>query len=233
MTDFYMPVSIHTFLRAARLTSPSKMWQKSEDEVPSKRYERMPIVPLPPPAELTTTLSKALLQRRSIDTKSEQILNTAELSTLLGNALHANTIGLRPYPSGGARYPVEFYLVGTFAPLETARVFHYRPDLHHLENLWQAPETALRNLYKYVSPHTPKAFIILTCYFPRTTQKYGDFGYLPAILECGHAAQNILLVGAAQGFNLRPRAGFTDEDIFALLNIDPQHEQAAYVITLS
>jgi nitroreductase len=45
-------------------------------------------------------------------------------------------------------------------------------------------------------------------------------------------AQNILLVATALGLDARPIAGFDDEKVLSLLDIDPNLEQPVYMISL-
>ena len=76
------------------------------------------------------------------------------------------------------------------------------------------------------------AFLLFTAVWERTAAKYGDFGYLHAILEAGHMAQNVLLVASALKLSARPLGGFDDATIHNALGLDSDEEQPVYVIAL-
>ena len=63
--------------------------------------------------------------------------------------------------------------------------------------------------------------------------KYGDFAYTHALLEAGHMSENILLVATALDLLCRPMAGFNDELIPKLLDLDPEEEQPILTIMIS
>jgi SagB-type dehydrogenase family enzyme len=76
------------------------------------------------------------------------------------------------------------------------------------------------------------SLIVFTSVWQRSSAKYGDLAYQHALLEAGHMSENILLVGTALGLNLRPYAGFNDERIAELLDLDEDFEQTVHTVTV-
>ena len=198
-----------------------------------KEYPRMPKIALPAPAPLAMRLDEALIKRASFTrAHSARPFTTSELGTLLGHALGMRTKIARKYPSGGALYPVETYLIGKVLEDFSPGAFHYHPTAHALEHLWDvAPDFKMTDLTR--SPSTPlsQVLLVFTAVWARSSMKYGDWAYHLAMLEAGHMAQNILLTATATQTQARPVGGF-DDSINELLDLDLR-EQAIYSILLS
>lgn len=231
---------LHTYIRAALsqtrvadddVTTPQNKWAVGIN----KTYPRMEKISLPPghvsDALLIPTISKRKskqpVQRRS--TPSLEVL-----STLLGTALGCRSGSqLRHYPSGGALYPIETYLIIT---LDTARgneVFHYCPSSHVLERLWPAADVShVSSLTNLEGGENYSGMIVFTSKWSASYGKYGNFSYNLGLLEAGHMAQNVLLVATALDLQTRPMCGFYDEKISQLLDVSPDTEQVVYTILL-
>lgn len=218
--------SIHQYLRGARSSIIP------DSHVPRgtyKEYSRMPRIVLPEPEPLAASLDDVLKNRASTTVFKARALEPEILGTLLGHALRIRSDGKRPYPSGGALYPVNTYMVGNIG--KGNAVFHYHPREHALEHLWDAPEGfTLRQLIPSIEGDS-SSVLIFTATWPRTTEKYKDFGYLLALLEAGHAAQNILLTATALKISARPFEGFNDILIEELLDVS-ETERPIYSIAL-
>ena len=194
----------------------------------------MPRVELPAPRALEITLSDALASRRSFHRGSTaEPFQEADVGTLLGLSLGVRSDGKRPYPSGGALYPVETYLVGRVIGSMPPGVFHYHPRAHALEVLWDL-DSSFSTTDLTTTNGTPvgSALIVFTALWRRSSAKYGNLSYLHAIMEAGHAAQNILLVSAALSLHARPLAGFDDMQIAGLLDLDTRAEQPLYAVLI-
>jgi SagB-type dehydrogenase family enzyme len=66
----------------------------------------------------------------------------------------------------------------------------------------------------------------------RTSCKYGDRGYRFGLIEAGHAAQNLALVGTALGIGITPVGGFADEPLRRLLGVFQGDELVAHTMVL-
>lgn len=228
---------LHKDLRGTRFTKRGAT-HRAED-VPRgthKEYPRMERISLPAPEATTMSLSSALSARHSTVRESGTIpLSLQEMSTVLGHALQKHTARLnRNYPSGGALYPIETYIVATMLLDGKSGIYHYHPTAHALERLWGLPDTfSMRRLVERPEFLSPSVLILFTSVWERSSAKYGDLAYQHALLEAGHMSENVLLLATALGLDARPYAGFNDDMSTELLDLDEHTEQAVHSITLS
>jgi SagB-type dehydrogenase family enzyme len=184
---------------------------------------------------LDTTLSGTLENRHSAgDSGNPEIPTTLEeFGTLLGLSFRGRHDGRRNYPSGGALYPIETYLVSTKMGSEIPAVFHYNPTKHALEKLWELPRNFdMKTIARRPDSLPLSTLIVFTSVWKRSSAKYGDLSYIHALLEAGHMSENVLLVGCALDLQVRPYAGFDDTLIAQLLDLDEGEEQVVHSITL-
>jgi SagB-type dehydrogenase family enzyme len=201
-----------------------------------KAYPRMKSVVLPAPA-LEADLSETLLRRHSVASgigEPDTEIRLQELGTLLGLALGKREGSrTRNYPSGGALYPIETYLVANAIESEVPGIFHYNPSGHVLERLWDLPPAfSMQELARRPDDLRISTLLVFTSVWERSSAKYGDLAFLHALLEAGHMSENILLVGTALGLHMRPYAGFNDALLARLLDIREEEEQAVHTIAL-
>lgn len=195
----------------------------------------MPQITLPPPESLSMPLEDTLLKRAS----ERQFARGAEIaltdmSTIFGHAIAVRPKGGRAYPSGGGLFPIETYLVARTVENLPLGIYHYSPDQHGLEQLWDIPHET------HIFDGTPSAewaeyasaIVILTSVWERSYNKYGDFAYQLALIEAGHIAQNIALVSASLELVSCPLSGFNDAEVEHLLDIDGEGEQIVYTMML-
>ena len=228
---------IHALVRSAHLMRQNSSAKR--DEVPNgthKEYPRMPRIPLPAPEALPLLLHEALHRRKSFfKCATERSLSFEELGTLLGNALGMRDGMHRHYPSGGALYPIETYLIGTVLEGYPSGVFHYQPKAHALEFLWEtSPTFAISEVLRGAdTPRiAPPVLIVFTSVWHRSSIKYGNLAYSHCLIEAGHMAENILLAATALSLDTRPLAGFDDEKIVELLDLDERVEQPVHAVLL-
>lgn len=228
---------IHKDLRSARLTRRGATHAAAD--VPRglhKEYKRMQAIPLPDPILLETKLASALRNRSSAGSTGDPRIPTTleELGTLLGLALGKHSSDKRRnYPSGGALYPIETYIVSVAIESQKPAVFHYNPTKHALEKMWELPKGFdLKTLAKQPESLPLSTLIVFTSVWKRSSAKYGDLSYQHALLEAGHMSENILLVGCALDLEVRPYAGFDDTLIAQLLDLREEEEQTVHTVTL-
>lgn len=202
-----------------------------------KEYPRYPRVALLKPRRAQRPFSDTLELRNSAESFSSKAFPLA----LLGDILHDGA-GLnearrerngRHHPSGGALYPLEYYVAPFRVESLIQHYYHYAPQAHALEEMIaQPPVQAFAHESFALPPNMdPAAMIIITAVWGRNFPKYGEFAYRLALLEAGHAAQNILLSAAARGAKARP-VGATGEKTPQLLGIEREDEDAVYLILL-
>ncbi|MCH8905701.1 MAG: SagB/ThcOx family dehydrogenase [Candidatus Heimdallarchaeota archaeon] len=142
----------------------------------------------------SSKLRSLLVKRRSALQPLANFITFKELSYLLENT-HSPTTDLehRTTPSAGATHPLEIYILNWGIKHLPPGIYHHNlftnslsqldTDLPSIEELVTTPE-------RWINAST---MIIFSLVLPRITKKYGDRGYRFALLEAGHASQNLLL----------------------------------------
>jgi SagB-type dehydrogenase family enzyme len=75
--------------------------------------------------------------------------------------------------------------------------------------------------------------VLLAADFARVSLgKYGGQAYRLLLLEAGHIAQNILLVGSALGLVALPICGLRDEELARVAGLGFPHEVVVYAIAI-
>lgn len=140
----------------------------------------------------------------------------------------------RPYPSAGARYPLEIYpLVFNCKGIKNG-LYHYNVRENSLESLL---EQDLRNwLIKAFGKEEwlkkSAVLFFITGVLARTHIKYSDRGYRYMLIEAGHLAQNLCILATELGLGTCPIGGFIDDKVNQLLDIKFQKELSLYVIAV-
>jgi SagB-type dehydrogenase family enzyme len=143
-----------------------------------------------------------------------------------------NTYPKRNYPSAGALAALEIYIFNRNVTSLKAASYHYRPDTHALEELYPLTSDEWRESLYYPFTKGASCTILITAAWPRLTQKYGELSYRLALLEAGHAAQNLLLLATAADIAARPIAGLQHDQIEAHLDLRGSGESLVYGIVL-
>lgn len=221
---------------SAENLDPAK-WPKEWKTVHFKAYGRLAEIVLPKPQTLTNiSLQSALYKRTSSRKFSRQPLSREKLSMLLYYSSGLKDIqkpesSARFYPSAGARYPLETYLVLLNTSLPKG-LYHYYLKYHTLEKLLDLPKFQFRRYFSQNWIGQAAGLIIITGVFKRTTIKYAGRGYRHILQESGHIGQNIYLVSAALGFNCCAIGGYIDGRLNKLLDIDGITEAVIYVLAV-
>ncbi len=174
-----------------------------------KEYPRSLKILLPKPDQLKIELSDVILKRHTEREFSDSPLSKEIIGNLLFwslGILHkledGKNILRRPYPSGGARYPVEPYVVVFRGESLEKGAYHYNFKEHALEEIQHSDVGKIKRALPYEFAKNAAALILLSFVGDRTLKKYGNLGYKLVILEAGHIGQNIYLVGAALGLGV-------------------------------
>ncbi|MCS6817056.1 MAG: SagB/ThcOx family dehydrogenase [Acidobacteriota bacterium] len=186
-----------------------------------------------PRLESAVSLERALHQRRSVrEFDSKRMISLEEISQLLWSAQGITASGgFRTAPSAGALYPLEVYLVAGHVQNLPAGIYHYQPDGHQLRRVAlgdrrkQIARAALQQEALYEAPAT----IVFSVIYERTTQKYRERGRQYALIEVGHAAQNVLLQAVALGLGAVPIGAFYDHELRQVMGMKG-HEEPIYLI---
>lgn len=185
-------------------------------------------------------LSSVIKKRKSVRSFSGQEISQSQVFYLLLNSCGLIREGKdtsesrRPYPSAGARYPLEVYPIILKCKDIKKGLYHYNVKENCLELLLQ------EDLSKWLIEITggekwiEKAAVIfiITGVLDRTRIKYGDRGYRYALIEAGHVGQNLCLLATEIDLGSCPLGGYIDTKVNKLLDIDLQKEFALYLIAI-
>lgn len=192
-----------------------------------KPPERDPIIgekiKLPPPRyDSTTSVEKALLERRSIRDIKDDPLTINEISQLLWAAQGVtDSRGFRTAPSAGALYPLEVY-ISIFNAKEIPKgIYKYNPHNHELVRIKNGDikkDLILAALGQYWVGKG-SAVIVLSAVYERITKKYGERGKRYTHIEVGHVSQNIYLQAQSLNLGTVVIGAFSDEAVKKVMNM--------------
>jgi len=216
--------------------SDPSLWPKEWIDIAEKTYPRFKKIPLiSDEMEITMNLNEVLHSRSSKRVNSNKSLNLKELSTILRNAVsfkknNTNEINIarRMYPSAGARFPLECYLISLNVEGLENGLYHY--ELRE-DSLAQIMDNAVEDHVKGIFGHDfsqSKAILVITSAMERNTIKYGERGYRFALIEAGHVMQNICLLCTSLNIPITPVGGFADMKLTRLLELDDTDEIPIY-----
>lgn len=216
-------------------TIKESLWPKEWKTVYYKAYSRLKQILLPKPSLSLTSLKSCLLERRSMRTFATKKTPVKKLSSLLFfsaglKKLVNSCLSNRFYPSGGARYPLEIYVLSLNVAGLSRGIYHYYPKNHSLEqlNLFKKIDLDCLFIQKWIK--NSSFLVIISAVMKRSYIKYGNRGYRYILLEAGHLGQNFYLLASALNLACCAIGGFIDEKINELLDIQVQDEKAIYVV---
>jgi SagB-type dehydrogenase family enzyme len=204
---------------------PVSMWKT----IYYKAYVRLEEYLLPKPQNVKDTFHEIVTKRKSGRDFPNRKLLLSEISTLLHYGFGINEGERRFYPSGGARYPLEAYIVSINSELPEG-IYHYYVKKHSLEKLAPLDPTFMNSVLTQKNESFKKAslFLIITSIWDRSIKKYGPRGYHYAFIEAGHAVQNVLLTTSALHLISCPIGGYDEDEIHQALDIDGIRESVIY-----
>ncbi|WP_431673929.1 SagB/ThcOx family dehydrogenase [Rhizobium leguminosarum] len=190
------------------------------------------------------SLSDVLLKRRS-RRDFAGALQLLELDAVLSRALGVTAIAhneqtetnqvLRAFPSSGGLSCLDTYAVCSRVDGVSSGIYHYNPVASRIEKLPNAnAEDAISGAYfniDYVA--NAACVIVFVANLDRLSPKYGETrSYRLALLDAGHAAQNVLLCAEALGLNSAPVQAFADDALAKAVGADSVREIVVHSILL-
>lgn len=234
INNFHRKTMIKNFDKVIPKDKWPEEWKKNEH----KGYIRLPQIILSRQvAKIDIPIVKTLENRLSVRDFCDSSMTESQLSTLLYYSVgqKPNTTN-RYYPSAGARYPLETYIVVTsnMSPEIKIGLYHYHVKTHSLELLW-ADKRAKEEMLASIDQEWAKksqVFVINTAVFSRTAKKYGVRSYRHILCETGYVGQNFYLVSTTLGLGCCAIGGYIDKKLNQLLDIDGTEESviALYAI---
>lgn len=168
-----------------------------------------------------------IAKRRTIRRFSREPVALIDLARLLHmtyGRLDQNR-AVRPVASGGALYPLEFYVTAINVDGLRAGVYHYDVENHCLDVIRhdQTDFERLREIMWLDDIETVEntgLIIYISAFLQRTTAKYGDRGYRLVLIEAGEAVHNLALLACQMDLACCPLGGFLDNPLSAYLEVD-------------
>lgn len=214
------------------------LWPKIWKTIHFKSYPRLNSIMLKKDfsSGMKVSFDKVLYKRISTREYKNKQLTTKILSTLLFFSSGIKSImnddwslSRRFYPSGGARYPLEVYVV-LYNNTELEKgIYHYNVKQHSLEILERGDFT--KELQEGLSPtwmSNANMTIFITSVFGRNQTKYGERGYRLILAESGHLAQNVCLIASALNLGCCALGGYIDSVTNNMLDVDGVNESVIY-----
>ncbi len=215
-----------------------KKWPKDWKIIRYKGYGRLDEIKLPKPlTNIKSSFSSILVKRKSIREFVTKPMALSDLSTLLYYSAGINRTDRknairRFYPSAGARFPLEAYIVAQNIKNLPKGLYHYYIKNYSLEQLLALKDRKILSSFNQSFIEKSAAILIITAVFNRNTAKYGDRGYRHILIEAGHLGQNVYLLSSALELGCCAIGGYIDDEINKLLDIDGINESVIYVLAI-
>jgi SagB-type dehydrogenase family enzyme len=198
-------------------------------------------IALPRPDSKRDTFFKTLHARRTWRTFSPAPASLASISKLLQTtwgvqgfieSKYFDSAPLKTSPSGGARHPIEVYLMALRVKGLEPGLYHYDARGHALERISSGATPQKARAYCADQPYTARAaaLFIMTAIFARTMWRYGHArAYRVVLLDAGHLGQTFCLTATRMGLAPFSTAALEDTLIERDLGIDGITESVIYV----
>jgi SagB-type dehydrogenase family enzyme len=206
---------------------------------PVKAYANATVTRLPKPS-MRGSFPQVLSSRRTWRRFGRAPVELQTFSTLLHltagvqswiTARGEGKVALKTSPSGGARHPIEVYVLARRVRSLRPGIYHYAPDRHVLERI---PGSAKPPAFDEILPtqswyRGAAALVLFTAVFERTRWRYrSPRAYRAVLLEAGHVCQTFCLTATWLG--LAPFCSMAVADAFAekTIGIDGVSEAVLY-----
>jgi SagB-type dehydrogenase family enzyme len=204
-----------------------------------KHYPQAKQVALPSPHGGGEFL-RVLLARRTWRRFSQKPLGLSALSTLLGFSFGVQSwvrlsglgrVALKTSPSGGARHPIEAYVLARRVKDLSPGLYHYAADKHSLELLKPGGNAA--QIVRYLAGQkwygNAAALVLMTAVFRRPQWKYeSPRAYRAVLIDAGHLCQTFCLVATWLGLAPFCSMALADSLVEADIGIDGVSESVLY-----
>ena len=207
-----------------------------------KRMQGAESVVLPSHEPEPDSFFETLRTRRTHRTFSKGKISLDQVSRLLRSTwgvqgyLESKAFGWLPVktsPSGGARHPVEVYLMALGVDGLEAGTYHYQARDHLLEKISSEGSPLTARAYCADQPYAAEAaaLFMMTAVFSRTMWKYHHpRAYRVVLLDAGHLGQTFCLTATRMGLAPFSTAALKDSLIEKDLGIDGVSESVLYVV---
>ena len=148
---------------------------------------------------------------------------------------------LRPVPSGGARHPFETYFFANNVEGLQPGIYHYLPYEHigekhvsieFIGGLYDHKKEITKMLAMQKWASNASVIIYLTCVAYRAEWRYNSMAHRVALIDLGHAGQNLMLSAAAMGLGSCCIAAYDQKLCDKALGVDGYEEYTVYACTV-
>jgi SagB-type dehydrogenase family enzyme len=176
------------------------------------------------------SLEKSIKGRRTARSFASRELTADQFSQLLWAAqgVTEENGSKRAAPSEGALYPLDIYaVIGNHGV--TGRdpgIYHYEPRRHAISPIREGDrrvslaKVSLSQMWMASAPIQ----MVITAEYGRICSKYGERGIRYAMIEAGHAGQNVFLQAEALGLCAGIVGAFDDREVIRQMDIPDHHE---------
>jgi SagB-type dehydrogenase family enzyme len=208
---------------------------------PFKRTDAAESISLPSPERQRDTFFQTLHARRTQREFSEAPVPLDSVAQLLhttwGVQAYIDTdlygpLPVKTSPSGGARHPIEVYLMALRVQGIDAGLYHYDARGHALARISSGATSQLARAYCADQAYVARsaALFIMTGVFARSMWKYRHArAYRVVLLDAGHLGQTFCLTATRMGLAPFSTAALKDTLIEDDLGIDGISESVLYV----
>lgn len=140
----------------------------------------------------------------------------------------------RAAPSAGARFPLDTFLVASRVSDLPPGAYAYDLHKHELATVRLglfADQVAQWALYQPWMANASVVFALVGTP-ARTTERYASRGYRYILLEAGHIAQNLYLLGSAYNLCVQATGGFFEDAFCKLFGLDGTDRQVLYLVAM-
>lgn len=176
------------------------------------------------------SLEKSIKGRRTARSFTSRELTADQFSQLLWAAqgVTEENGSKRAAPSGGALYPLDIYaVIGDHGVKgRDPGIYHYEPRRHAVSAIREGDrrvslaKASLSQMWMASAPIQ----IVITAEYGRICSKYGERGIRYAMIEVGHAGQNVFLQAEALGLCAGIVGAFDDKEVIRQMDIPDRHE---------
>ncbi len=214
----------------------ARQW-KVPSPVKRLRGAQQIVLPAPMPGDRFTDV---LRQRRTWRRFSAQGISLPQLSTLLHTTWGVQQwmkwpvlgrLARKTSPSGGARHPIEAYVLALRVKGLAPGIYHYAADRHRLELVRRGATTQMVEEF-FPSQwwyRRAAAVFLMTAVFPRTQWKYPvPRTYRVVLADAGHLGQTFCLTATWLGLAPFCTMALADSKVERALRVDGVTESAIY-----
>lgn len=174
-------------------------------------------------------------RRKSARRHGSVPLKSGQLSEFLFRTLHERK-GRRPYPSGGASYPLKAYLAVHRCLDVTPGLYAYDSAHHELVTVGESGpglDRLLRDAADAANvEQLPQILLVLAARFGRIQRVYGDLSYSLILKEVGAVFQAAMMAAAVMGLSTCPLGSGNALLFSELVGVNPLTESSVGELTV-